>query len=48
MKPGDLVAISADNSDQGIGILLYKDGEVWRVIRSGQTTYWLEQELSLL
>jgi len=48
LKPGDLVAISADNSDQGIGILLYKDGDVWRVLSSGQITCWLEQELSLL
>lgn len=48
MKPGDFVAIAADNSDQGIGILLYKDGGVWRVLSSGQITCWLEQELSLL
>jgi hypothetical protein len=50
MKPGDLVVVTADNSDQGIGILLEQiSGEpIWRVLLYGQVTQWCDWELSLL
>jgi hypothetical protein len=50
MKPGDLVAVTADNADQGIGILLQKiSGEpIWRVLLYGQVTQWCDWELSPL